>query len=139
MRATQVSRAGTLAVFAAGFALVLTTGCGGPIVTGGDGDLLMGDQIYQRMPGSAPRIFLEAKNVLGDLGFKIVSVRENELINAKLDSPKHPIIVNLTILGGDRLFIRLYNLRGDEHDEWVERLFANIRASIEGVPVDRRG
>ncbi|MHC5055390.1 MAG: hypothetical protein ACYTKD_11805 [Planctomycetota bacterium] len=135
--AGQGLRIGTLAVFGAALALSLTAGCGAPIVTNPEDDLLVGEQIYQRMPGSAPRIFLEAKNVLDNLGFKVVSVRQNAAINARLDSPKRPIHVYLKILGGDRLYIRLYNLQGDEHDEWMTRLFASIRASIVGTPAER--
>ena len=135
MRATQIFKAGTLAVVAA--ALALVAGCGAPIVSNPEDDLLAGEQIYQRMGGSSVKIFMHAKNVLDELGFKVISVRENVAINARLDSPKRPIHAYLKILSGDRLYIRLYNLEGDEHDEWITRLFANIKDSMRGNPAER--
>ena len=93
----QKLRRGTFAFFGAGIALSLslslTTGCGAPMAVTPTDDLLVGEQIFQRMPGSGPKIFLESKKVLLSLGFKIVSVRENAFINAKLDSSKRPIVL----------------------------------------------
>ncbi len=129
--------AGTLAFLGAGLVVGLSAGCGAPVASDPGNEMLYGDQIFQRMPGSAPKIFLEAKKVLDNLGFKIVSVRENMMINARLDSPKRPIHVNLKIFAGDRVYIRLYNLSEDEHDEWIMRLFRGIRASIQGIPAER--
>jgi hypothetical protein len=131
---------GTLAVFGAGLALSLSlmTGCAAPIVVTPQHDLLVGEQIFQRMPGSVSKIFLESKRVLSILGFKIVSVRGKTFINAKLDSPKRPIVANLKILGDGSLSIRLYNLKGAEHDEWLERLYTGISDSLEGIPVKRQ-
>ena len=128
---------GMSAFLGAGLAVAFGAGCGAQIVSNPEDETLPGESVYQRMPGSAPRIFLEAKNVFDNLGFRIVSVRENAAINARLDSPKRPIHAYLKIIGGDRVYIRLYNLEGDEHDEWMMRLFTSIRGSIEGTPAER--
>jgi len=133
MDANRGLRTGTLAALGVGLALSLATGCGAPIVMEAEQELLVGEQTYQRMPGSAASVFLHAKKVLASLGFKIVSVRENDVINARRDSPKRPIHVFLKIRGSDRLYIQLYNLDEDEEEEWTRKLFSTIRASIDGT------
>jgi len=126
-------RTGTLAALGVGVALSLAAGCGAPVVLEVEEELLVGEQTYQRMPGSAASVFTHAKKVLDLMGFKIVSVRENVAINARLDSPKRPIHAFLKIRGSDRLYIQLYNLDEEQEEEWSRRLFSTIRASIDGT------
>jgi hypothetical protein len=137
MRSGETVRIKTLGLLCAALAVAFGAGCGAPATSTPEEESLAGMSFYQRMGGSAARIFAEAKSVLDDLGFKIVSVRENAAINARLDSPKRPIHAYLKIVSGDRLYIRLYNLRGDERDEWTMRLFTSIRNSIEGKPAEK--
>jgi len=126
-------RTWTCAALGLGLALSLSAGCGGTVaVERQEEELLIGEQVYQRMPGSSATVFLHAKRVLAKLGFKIVSVRENRVINARLDDPKKPIQAYVKIRSDERLCIRLYNLDKDEREEWTERLYSSIAASIEG-------
>ena len=126
-------RTGTLAALVAGVALSLVTGCKAPVVVEVEDELLVGGQAFQRMPGSAASVFMHAKKALSSLGFKIMSVRENDVINARLESPKRPIHAFLKIRGSDQLYIQLYNLDEDEEEEWTRKLFSTIRASIDGT------
>ncbi len=126
-----------LALFGAGAIAAFCAGCLTPIVTNPEEDMPGAENIYRRMPGSTARIFAECKNVLDRLGFKVVSVRENAAINARLEAPRRSIHAFLKILGGDRLYIRLYTLDGQEKDEWMTRLYREIKGAILGTPAQR--
>lgn len=111
--------------------------CGAPAVTNPEDEALVVGQVYKTMPGSTAKIFSDAKSALDGLGFRIVSVRENAAINARLDSPKKPIHVYVKIVAGNRVYISIYNVTGDEHDEWLTRLFTSIEASIRGTKAEQ--
>lgn len=109
-------------------------GCGGPVMSDPEQVMPGTEHASRRMPGSTVRIFTEARKVLGQMGFTVVSERENALLNAKLELPRkrEPIHVNLMMFGGDRVYLRLYNLTEAEREKWAEKIFRNIRHAITG-------
>lgn len=118
-------------------------GCGRVVLTDPEQTMPGAEHASRRMPGSTVRIFTEAKKALGKMGFTIVSERQNRLLNGKLEAPRkpEPIHVNLMLLGGDRVYLRLYNLTEAEKEKLAEKIFDSIWNAIRGTPAEheRRG
>ena len=114
----------------------LGAGCGTVPLTQAEQDMPGVQGASRRLPGSTARIYNEAKAVLARMGFTIVSERENRLINGKIELPRkpEPVHINLLMLGGDRVYVQLYNLTEAEKEKMTEKIFLKIRHAIKGVP-----
>ena len=117
-------------------AATLGSGCGTVPLSQAEQDMPGEQGASRRLPGSTARIYNEAKTVLAQMGFTIVSERENRLINAKVELPRkpEPVHINLLMLGGDRVYIQPYNLTEAEKEKMTDRIFLKITHAIKGVP-----
>ncbi|MHC4202598.1 MAG: hypothetical protein ACYSU0_21610 [Planctomycetota bacterium] len=113
----------------------LGAGCGAALLTDAEQSMAVEHGFTRRLPGSTARIFNEAKTALARMGFTIVSEREG-LINAKIELPRkpEPVHINLVMLGGDRVHLRLYNLGDAEKEKMADKIFLKITHAIKGVP-----
>ncbi len=117
-------------------AATLGAGCGTVPLTQAEQDMPGAQGASRRLPGSMARIYNEARTVLAQMGFTIVSERENRLINGKIELPRkpEPVHINLGMLGGDRVHLRLYNLSDAEKEKMADKIFLKITHAIKGVP-----
>lgn len=117
-------------------AATLGAGCGTVPLTQAEQSMPGVQGASRRLPGSTARIYNEAKMVLARMGFTIVSERENRLINGKIELPQkpEPVHINLLMLGGDRVYVRLYNLTEAEKEKMTEKIFRKIWHAIKGTP-----
>jgi len=117
-------------------AAALAAGCGTVPLSEAEQHMAVEQGASRRLPGSTARIYNEAKTVLARMGFTIVSERANRLINAKVELPRkpEPVHINLLMLGGDRVHLRLYNLSEAEKEKMADKIFLKITHAIKGVP-----
>ncbi len=122
-------------MLALSLAAALGAGCGAAFLTEAEQSMAVEHGFTRRLPGSTARIYNEAKTALARMGFTIVSEREG-LINAKIELPRtpEPVHINLLMLGGDRVHLRLYNLSDAEKEKMADKIFLKITHAIKGVP-----
>ena len=74
-------------------------------------------------------------------GGPVLSDPEQAMPGAEHASRRMPGSTVRMMLGGDRVYLRLYNLTEAEREKWAEKIFRNIRYAITGAPAEqeRRG
>jgi hypothetical protein len=123
--------------FAASALLVCVAGCGGGGILSHDEEMLLIQEQYRRVGGTAAGIYANAKKVFDKLHIKLTGVREGAAMIGKMNIQKRSVFVYFKIAGGDWVDVRFYNLTESEQDKWRSRFFNELEAQIRGTPAER--